>query len=248
MTLRLGFWDIEMAPAVVHSWGLFQQDHSINQVLEQPYMLSYAWRWAGEKKKIFKSTYHDGKEAMVQSLWDNMNEADAIVSWNGAGFDTKHANREFLEAGMTPPSPTKEIDLMVAAKSQFRLLSNKLDYVAQLLGIGQKKSTGGHELWIACMNGDPKAWAIMKKYNIQDVDLLVDIYDALLPWIRNHPNLNLFDPDVEGCPSCGSLEYEKRGLAHTGTSSYQRYRCLNPDCGKWFKSGKSIARADFRQL
>jgi hypothetical protein len=32
------------------------------------------------------------------------------------------------------------------------------------------------------MEGDHKAWAEMKKYQIQDVNLLVELYDKLLPW------------------------------------------------------------------
>jgi hypothetical protein len=32
------------------------------------------------------------------------------------------------------------------------------------------------------MAGDDKAWKEMKKYQIQDVNLLVDLYDLLLPW------------------------------------------------------------------
>lgn len=245
MTLKILFWDIEMAPPLVHAWGLFDQNIGINQVLADPYMLSFAARWGHQKKTQFYSIQKDGREAMVKELWALLDEADALVSWNGAGFDTKHANREFVEAGLTPPSPFKEIDLMMAARSQFRFLSNKLDYVAQLLGIGKKKSTGGHELWVACMNGDEAAWRKMRTYNIQDVNLLVEIYDKLLPWIRNHPNLNLYE-EGSGCPSCHSENFHKRGSAHTGVSSYQRYVCN--DCGKWFKSGKAIARADFRQL
>lgn len=234
-----------MAPPVVHAWGLFDQNIGIGQVLADPYMLSFAARWGHEKRTKFYSVHDVGRQEMVNTLWNYLDEADALVSWNGAGFDTKHANREFVQAGLTPPSAFKEIDLMMAARSQFRFLSNKLDYVSQLLGIGKKKSTGGHELWIACMNGDEAAWRKMRRYNIQDVNLLVEIYDKLLPWIRNHPNLNLYG-DAEGCPACGSENYQKRGLAHTGVSSYQQYSCN--DCGKRFKSGKAIARADFRQL
>ncbi len=244
MALRLGFWDIEMAPAVVHSWGLFQQDHGINQVMDQPYMLSFAWRWYGSKTVIFKSVHHDGKEEMVKALYELFNEADAIVSWNGAGFDTPHANREFLALGLTPPAAPKEIDLMRVARSKFRFLSNKLDYVSQYLGIGKKKTTGGHELWVACMNGDEAAWRKMRTYNKQDVNLLVDIYEYFKPWIKNHPNINLYE-DTNGCPTCGSENFQKRGRARTGVSVYQRYQCQ--DCGAWFKSGKSLQASTYRQ-
>jgi hypothetical protein len=32
------------------------------------------------------------------------------------------------------------------------------------------------------MAGNSKAWVEMKKYQIQDVNLLIDLYDILLPW------------------------------------------------------------------
>jgi hypothetical protein len=32
------------------------------------------------------------------------------------------------------------------------------------------------------MEGDKKAWKEMKEYQIQDVNLLVDLYHELLPW------------------------------------------------------------------
>lgn len=111
-----------------------------------------------------------------------MDEAELLVGWNSAAFDHKHINREFLENGIVPPSPTKDLDLMSVTKANFLFPSNKLDYVAQKLGVGAKVKHSGFSLWIKCMDGDEKAWAEMKKYQIQDVNLLVDLYDKLLPW------------------------------------------------------------------
>lgn len=236
-----------MAPAIVHSWGLYNQNHGINQVVADPYMLSFAGRWYGSKTVTFKSVYHNGTEDMLNTLWSMLNEADAIVSWNGAGFDTKHAHREFIKNGLKPTATPHEIDLLRTARSQFKFLSNKLDYVSQYLGVGAKKSTGGHELWVACMNGDEKAWNTMRSYNKQDVNLLVDLYEYMLPWIKNHPNVNLFSGvEEEGCPTCGSQDIQKRGFVRTGITAKQRYWCANPKCGRWFTGSKVIQRAEFR--
>jgi len=68
---------------------------------------------------------------MLDDLHALMDEADVVCGWNSTTFDHKHIKREFLEAGMLPPSPTKDLDLMRVVKSQFRFPSNKLDYVAQ---------------------------------------------------------------------------------------------------------------------
>lgn len=173
----------------VYAWGLWDQNISIDQIIKPTEMLCFGARWLDGKKVIFKSVHHDGKKAMLEELHKLMNEADALVGWNSAAFDHKHINREFLENGMLPPSPVKDLDLMSITKSNFQFPSNKLDYVAQALGVGSKVKHSGFSLWIKCMEGDDKAWKEMKKYQIQDVNLLVDLYYHLLPWFVGKGNV-----------------------------------------------------------
>jgi uncharacterized protein YprB with RNaseH-like and TPR domain len=176
------YLDIETTPIKAYVWGLWDQNVSIDQIIEPTEMLCFGARWGGSKKVIFRSVHHDGKQAMLEELHKLMDEADVLVGWNSAAFDHKHINREFLENGMIPPSPVKDLDLMSIVKANFQFPSNKLDYVAQALGVGAKVKHSGFKLWIDCMAGDSKAWAEMKKYQIQDVNLLIDLYDVLLPW------------------------------------------------------------------
>jgi uncharacterized protein YprB with RNaseH-like and TPR domain len=182
--------DIETTPMQVYAWGLWDQNISIDQIIKTTEMLCFGARWLDGKKVIFKSVHHDGKEAMLKELHALMDEADVLVGWNSAAFDHKHINREFIEAKMAPPSTTKDLDLMSIAKANFLFPSNKLDYVAQKLGVGAKVKHSGFSLWIKCMDGDAKAWAEMKKYQIQDVNLLVDLYDILLPWFVSSPRVS----------------------------------------------------------
>ncbi len=181
--------DIETTPMQVYAWGLWDQNISIDQIIKPTEMLCFGARWLDGKKVIFKSVHHDGKQAMLEELHKLMDEADALVGWNSAAFDHKHINREFLENGMQPPSPVKDLDLMSITKSNFQFPSNKLDYVAQALGVGAKVKHSGFSLWIKCMEGDDKAWKEMKKYQIQDVNLLVDLYYHLLPWFVGKGNV-----------------------------------------------------------
>jgi len=176
------FLDIETTPMQVYTWGLWDQNISIDQIIKSTEMLCFGARWLGSKKVIFKSVHHDGKEAMLEELHKLMEEADVLVGWNSASFDHKHINREFLEAGMAPPSPVKDLDLMSITKANFLFPSNKLDYVAQKLEVGAKVKHSGFRLWLGCMDGDKDSWKEMKKYQIQDVNLLIDLYDILLPW------------------------------------------------------------------
>lgn len=244
--MKILFLDIETSPNLAYVWGLFKQNIAINQLEGSTEMLCFGARWYGEKKVTFKSVHHDGKEAMLKEVHRLLDEADVLVGWNSKAFDSKHLKRELLEAGMLPPSPYKEMDLMLAVKSQFKFPSNKLDYVAQTLGVGAKVKHSGFELWKRCMAGEAKAWAEMKKYQIQDVNLLIDLYEKLKPWIPNHPNRPLHDGLEDGCVVCASQNLQRRGVAISNAGTYQRFQCQ--DCGKWQRGPISINRTTTRNL
>jgi hypothetical protein len=238
MGMKILFLDLETSPNLAYVWGLWDQNVSINQLASSTEVICFGARWAGSKKVIFKSVHHDGKKAMLDELHKLMEEADVLVGWNSMAFDSKHIKREFLENGYLPPSPYKELDLMRVVKDQFKFPSNKLDYVSQKLGVGAKVKHSGFDLWLGCMAGDKKAWAEMKKYQIQDVDLLIDLYKILLPWIKNHPHAGLYEDIPDGCPNCASKKLERRGVTRTVANSYQRFQCK--DCGKWSRGNKPI--------
>ena len=244
--MKILFLDIETSPNLAYVWGLFKQNISINQIEESTEMLCFGARWYGEKKVTFRSVHHHGKEEMLKEVHRLLDEADVLVGWNSKAFDSKHLKRELLQAGMLPPSPYKEMDLMLAVKSQFKFPSNKLDYVAQTLGVGAKVQHSGFELWRKCMAGDNKAWTEMKKYQIQDVDLLVDLYEILKPWIPNHPNTALHDGMEEGCLVCASSNLQRRGVARSSSGTYQRFQCQ--DCGKWQRGPISINKTLTRSI
>lgn len=244
--MKILFLDLETTPMTAHTWGLWKQNIPIGQILESTEVMCFGARWAGTKKVIFKSVHHDGKEAMLKEAHALLDEADVVVGWNSKSFDSKHLMREFLEAGMLPPSPYKDMDLMLAVKSKFRFPSNKLDYVAQKLGVGAKVKHSGFDLWIRCMAGETKAWNEMKKYQIQDVNLLIDLYEKLKPWIPNHPSVALHDGIEDGCVACGSQNLQRRGSARTIAGVYQRFQCQ--DCGKWLRGTERIGTTVTRSI
>jgi hypothetical protein len=224
---------------------MFNQNIGLSQLHESTRMLCFGAGWQGENKVTFRSEFHHGREAMLESLWSMFDEADTVMGWNSAQFDSKHVRREFLEAGMAPPSPWRELDLMREAKKLFRFPSNRLQYVSTLLGLEGKVSHEGHSLWTKCLAGDPKAWARMKRYQVMDVKLLMELYPKLLPWLTSMPNANLFRRDgAEGCVKCGSLNIQKRGFKATALGVFQQWHCV--DCGGWSRSGKSEYRVDLR--
>jgi DNA polymerase elongation subunit (family B) len=236
--MKILLLDVETAPNIATVWGLFNQNIGIHSILDSSYMLCWAAKWLGEDDVYFDSIHRSSRKTMVKNIRRLLDEADAVVHYNGKRFDIPTLNKEILLTKQLPPSPYKQVDLLTTVRTQFRFPSNKLQYVCDALGIGSKSKHEGHELWLKCMNGDAEAWANMEEYNIQDVYLLEDLYYKVLPWIKNHPNRSVHSGSMV-CPNCGSSKHQKRGYSLSLAGKYQRYRCT--DCGSWFRGIKNLA-------
>lgn len=239
--------DIETSPNLAHVWSLWKQNVSLSQLQETGHVLCFAAKWLDAPRTEFRSDFHDGHEAMIRRAHELMDEADAVVTYNGIRFDIPHLHREFILAGLTPPSPHKDIDLIRTVRGKFQFVSNKLQHVSGELGLGSKVQHSGHDLWVRCMAGDPKAWALFKKYNLQDVALTEQLYYRLQPWIVGHPHRGLIDGVVGNvCGKCGDARLQRRGFDVTATGRFQRLQCLA--CGAWSREGKRDSGVDVRPV
>lgn len=234
--------DIETTPNDVYAWGLWQQNIMLPFLKEPTRMLSWAAKWVGDDHVYFASEASQGRKIMVKEIYKMVNEADAIITFNGKSFDMKHLNREFMEQGLLPPTPYHNIDLLQTVRQNFKLPSNKLDYVAQWLGLETKLQHTGLQLWIDVMQGDDKAWEMMEDYNVQDVIVTENVYFKLRGWIKNHPNHGLYIEDQESpvCRNCGGTHIHSKGNEYdtTGVFAYARYKCQ--DCGANLRGRKNI--------
>lgn len=233
--------DIETSPNIAHVWGLWKQNVGISQIMDSGRTMCFAAKWLHDDNVMFMSEHHDGHKTMINAVWHLLDEADAVVHYNGAKFDIPTLNKEFLLYNYMPPSPYHQIDLLSVTKNRFKFVSNKLDYVAKALGLEGKVKLIGHELWVQCMAGNDDAWKDMERYNTQDVLLLEDVYDRLLPWIKNHPNYGSYIDSTEPvCTNCGSTNLIKKGVETTKVLTYQRYRCK--DCATPLRSRIAIKK------
>jgi DNA polymerase elongation subunit (family B) len=228
--------DIETAPNKAYVWGIWDQNIGLNQIESTGYVLCWSAKWLHERELMFSSTQHHDEYAMLLQIHTLLDEADIVVHYNGTKFDIPTLNKEFVKHQMSPPAPYRQVDLLQVVKKAFRFVSNKLDFVAQALGLGGKVSHEGFELWVRCMEGDEDAWYRMEAYNRHDVVLLEKLYRRLLPWIEKHPNHGVFS-DVACCPKCGSKHFQARGYAVTAASRFRRYQCN--DCGGWFRGNRN---------
>jgi DNA polymerase elongation subunit (family B) len=239
--VRVLFFDIETMPHEVYTWGLWDQNVSISQIIRPGQVFAFAAKWLGEKEVSFYSDHEHGHAGMIQFAHAMLSQADIVVTYNGISFDIPHMQREFLLAGLNPPKPYKQIDLMRVAKRQFKFASNKLDFLSQQLGLGRKTSHEGFELWVKCMADDAKAWAKMGTYAKQDVKLTEKLYHYLLPWLVNVPHIGQMDGAEHSCWACGGTKLTRDGTAYANVTSYRLYSC--DKCGAWVRGSTKLQEA-----
>ncbi|GAA5075595.1 ribonuclease H-like domain-containing protein [Lysobacter panacisoli] len=237
--MRLLTIDVETRPIESRHWGLWAQNIGINQIRDPGGLLCFAAKFHDERSVRFHSLWEDGEKAMARSLFRLFDEADAVAGWNSDKFDIRWIQAQFLKHGLSRPSPFAKVDLMKSVKKQVYLPSYKLDFVARWLGIGAKVRTGGFDLWNDVLDQCPKAYAKMRRYNINDTKLTEAVFDRLNAkgWVLGLPNAS-----VEGglcCvnPMCQSENLIRRGYGTSKTRKYQRWQCK--DCGTFMSSTKS---------
>lgn len=221
--------DIETRPALVYTWGVYDVTIGYEQIVEPGRIICFAAKWVGEKDKktVFYSEWTHTRHEMLTAARDLLNEADAVLTFNGIKFDLPKLNGEFVLAGLTPAGPVTHIDVLKTVR-KFGLIMNKLAFVGPLLGVGEKLKHEGFSLWVKVMSGDKRAQDKMRKYNIQDVVLLEKLYNRIKPFIVDHPHLG----DEKGaCGSCGSDHLQSRGFRRSKFFKIQRLQCVS--CGSW---------------
>lgn len=237
---RILVFDIETAPTSAYVWKRWKNNVSQDQIITEGYMLCYAAKWLGDKDSIvdalpfyvdYESNREDDKR-VCESLYELFNEADVVIAHNGNAFDLPLVRTRFLYHGFMPPSPYKQIDTMLMAKSEFRFPSNALDSIGAYLGVGRKIDHEGFTLWTKCLNGDQAAWSNMIDYNIGDVELLEKVYMKMRPWYTKHPAIDIYDKsEAPKCKVCGSHNLREDNLVYTNISGFTSYQCH--DCGHW---------------
>lgn len=242
---RILFFDIETTPMISYTWGRWNQNVSLDQTIQESYMLCWSASWLSDNT-VFgdcltsEEAVKCNDTRIVESLWYYVNEADILVAYNGEAFDVKKINGMFFLKGLNPPSPFKVVDPCKVARSKFNFSSNKMDALANYLGIPTKMNTD-FNLWKQCMNGNKESLDYMFEYNKKDVSILKEIYIKMLPYINNHPNVANYIGETMACTHCGETEkYEKLDgyYYYTNTNKYQLYRCLT--CGSLFRDRRAL--------
>jgi len=237
--LRVLFYDLETSPLLAYIWRPADDYVTMDRLIHDSWLICWSAKWAHETKihtglVTTQEAIDQDDSRIVQELAEMIRSADIIVAHNGDRFDLPRFNARLLLLGQEPLGPVQTIDTLTLARKNFALAYNKLDYLAEILGFGNKLKTD-FALWRNAYHGDPKALKQMSRYNVKDVVLLEKVFNKLKPYVKGLKRL--MEPDYYNefaCPFCGSDDLVKRGLVRSQSSTFQRYQCGG--CDKYSRS------------
>ena len=243
---KILLYDIEISYIEGWVWRPYGEDMTPRRIIKDWFVMSWAAKWLGEDKIMYASQSKKSKNEMrndkgiLKGLWKLVNSADIVITFNGKKFDQKKINTRFIINGMKPTITAKHIDVYKILKEKFGFTSNSMENVAKDLGLEPKykhKNFDGDNMWTECLKGNQEAWAEMEIYNKQDVTLLEQIYNIIIPW-DNSVNFNLYNDDTINTCKCGSTTFTRNGFKYLAKGKYQRYVCTK--CGAESRSHKNL--------
>lgn len=242
--MKIWIFDIETSPHLSFHFGRWQQNIPRQNTVSESSVSCWAGKWFGDSTMFFMSEWEHGHEAMMQGIWDMLDEADVVIGFNSNKFDVKRVNAEFLRLGWEPPSPYMKLDLLTQARKQFAFSSNRLKDLLKELGLTPKlEDNANMQLWMDVYFEKKAAQERMKSYNKQDVRSTEEFYQFILPWITPHPNWGLFVDDVADganpvCPTCGEQDMHPHKKRYTKVKAYMQWKCGS--CGSYHRGRKAL--------
>jgi hypothetical protein len=219
-------WDIETVPAKVEleTYDLKLRNPYIHHanVVEPGKMLAWTAKWYHEPHRVM---YRDLRHPdMLQDLWSLLDAASYSVTFNGDRFDLRKVRGYFARAGMPPFRQPKSIDLIKTVRTM-GWESSSLDYSCRMFGVRRKIDNGGAGHWRKALQGDETAWRELRRYAVGDVRATEDLFDAVRPWITNHPIMGYPGDDLTRCPRCVSPDVNECGAIQAQVIRYRQFRC-----------------------
>ena len=229
------FFDIETSPNIGLFWEAgYKKNIDSSNIIQERAIICICYKWEDEKE-VYYLTW-DSKQndkTMIQKFIDVANTATELVGHNGDKFDLAWIRTRCLFHGLTMFPTYVTIDTLKVARSKFKFNSNKLNYIADYLGFGQKIKTE-FGLWkdIVLKKSKP-AMEKMVKYCQKDVILLEKVFKALNTHIEAKSHYGVLFGQYKGtCPECGSDDLIGQGKRTTATGVVKlRYQCKT--CNKF---------------
>ena len=220
------FFDIETSFNIGFFWRAgWKQTIMPENIIRERAIICISWKWEGEDE-VHHLTWDKNQcdKKMLKKFMKVMAIADESVAHNGDRFDIKWLRTRCLKHRLHAFPVYNTIDTLKMAKSGFTFNSNKLDYIAKFLEVGEKMETGGIDLWKAIvLDKDPEALDKMVEYCDQDVIVLEAVYNELKNYVRHKTNYaTMAGGETYECPECGSADVKLRKSYSTAMGTMKR--------------------------
>jgi len=237
--LRRLVFDIETSPCIMWLWKPgYNIDVPWTNMIREPAVICISYKWVGEKKTHhLQWDEHQDDKTMLETFIPIMQEADIVIGHNSDQFDVKWLRTRCIKHGIDMPPDFVTIDTYKDAKRYFRFNSNSLKYIAQFLGVREKRETP-KDLWQDVVFQDSKkAMKEMLRYCDRDVEATEDVFVKMIPYVKATGHVGDYMVD---CPHCGSSRHTwpkpKDRISAAGAVRSQ-FQCQ--DCGKYHTVAKS---------
>jgi uncharacterized protein YprB with RNaseH-like and TPR domain len=225
------FFDIETSPNIGLFWEAgYKKNITTDNIIRERAIICICYKWEDDKEVY--ALQWDAKQndkRMLEQFIAVANTANELVGHNGDKFDLAWIRTRCLFHGIDMFPNYQTIDTLKVARSKFRFQSNRLNYIAEFLGLGGKIKTE-FNLWKdILLNKDKVAMEKMIKYCKKDVSLLEEVYKLLGNHIAPKTHYGVvFGQDRGSCPECGAgsedLIKNNSVVTATGLTRIQ-YKC-----------------------
>lgn len=229
------FFDIETSPNIGLFWEAgYKKNIDYSNIIQERAIICICYKWEDDKEVY--ALQWDAKQndkAMLIKFVEVANTASELVGHNGDKFDLAWIRTRCLFHGIQMFPTYTTIDTLKVARSKFKFNSNRLNYIADYLGLGQKIKTE-FNLWKdILLKKDKVAMEAMIKYCKKDVVLLEKVFKHLNTHIEAKTHYGVLFGQYKGtCPECGSDDLVGAGTRTTATGVVKlRYQCKT--CNKY---------------
>ena len=216
------FFDIETSPNVVYSWRIgYNLTLTPDNIIDERKIICISYKWE-DSDKIYSLKWDKNQcdKQMLIDFIEQANQADELIAHNGDRFDIKWIRTRCIFHRIPMFPQYKTLDTLKKAKNGFNFNSNKLDYIAQFLGVGAKVKHSGFDMWKKVMKNDPEAMDEMVNYCEGDIIVLEDVYFIMQNYIKTNTHNGVINNNLKySCPNCGSEHSEllKNNVTAMGT-------------------------------
>jgi DNA polymerase elongation subunit (family B) len=97
--MKILLYDIETSFNTAQVFDIWDQNIPLQAITKVGHTICWAAKWYGSRRMAFDSIHQSTQVEMLQKIHALIDEADAVVHYNGTKFDQKTLAKDFLLNG-----------------------------------------------------------------------------------------------------------------------------------------------------